>query len=449
MDRDKPGGFLCDEMGLGKTVQMIYVMVTNQKRRTLVIAPKSVLMQWKEEIKRFSSLMVHVWDGPKRTDDLEQLNRYDVVITSYSLLKDVTPLHKIRWNRLILDEAHEVRNSSTKVHSSIMHLQSVIRWNVTGTPVFNSIRDFVNLCKIVGIPQLLVQQDIAGVRDRYVLRRTKEDVSEFNERLKLPKCSFENVEVEMNPDEKIVYKFAFESAQNKIMECANVVDNESRLNMVFIECLLRMRQVMTFAKLYIDGVERKEGETLWTQDFVCSSKKMDLLVESVDSHKTEKTLIFCQFKGEMDEIQKRLKKYKIYRLDGSVSKELRAERITEFRECQEGAVFIIQIKAGGVGLNLQEATRVYIMSPSWNPATELQAIGRCHRTGQTRNVYVKKLIYVSDNPPSVEESIVKVQNQKALVCEEILNDNSVEVQIPGTANTKGPSVKFIKDFFTV
>jgi SNF2 family DNA or RNA helicase len=163
----------------------------------------------------------------------------------------------------------------------------------------------------------------------------------------------------------------------------------------------------------------------------------------------EKTLIFCQFKGEMDEIQKRLKKYRIYRLDGSVSKELRAERITEFRECQEGAVFIIQIKAGGVGLNLQEATRVYIMSPSWNPATELQAIGRCHRTGQTRNVYVKKFIYVSDNPPSVEESIVKVQNQKALVCEEILNDNSVEVQIPGTANTKGPSVKFIKDFFTV
>jgi SNF2 family DNA or RNA helicase len=135
----------------------------------------------------------------------------------------------------------------------------------------------------------------------------------------------------------------------------------------------------------------------------------------------------------MNEIQRRLGKKETYRLDGSVSREQREERVEQFRKTTKPAVFIIQIKAGGVGLNLQEATRVYITSPSWNPATELQAIARAHRTGQVKKVVVKKLIYAgNDELPSIEQSIMQLQNHKALVCAEVLNDPRLEAQIPKT-----------------
>jgi hypothetical protein len=123
----------------------------------------------------------------------------------------------------------------------------------------------------------------------------------------------------------------------------------------------------------------------------------------------------------------------VFRLDGHVGKEDREERITQFRAAGPNAVFLIQIKAGGVGLNLQEASRVYIMAPAWNPATELQAIGRADRTGQKRAVIVKKFIYknASDEYPSVEQSIVDLQVTKSRVCADVLADEKLAVQIPG------------------
>jgi SNF2 family DNA or RNA helicase len=123
-----------------------------------------------------------------------------------------------------------------------------------------------------------------------------------------------------------------------------------------------------------------------------------------------------------------------------VSKEQRDERIQGFKRGPKNSVFIIQIKAGGVGLNLQEATRVYITCPAWNPATELQAIGRAHRTGQTQKVVVRRLIYMGEDGaeplPSVEQSIMQLQEGKAKVCAEVLNDPRLETQVPNVTRTK-------------
>lgn len=442
------GGFLCDEMGLGKTVQLVSTMLGNPKPRTLVVVPKSIITQWVEEITRFAPhLSIGVFDGPER-----KIEDVDVTIAPYTLLTvkgenpgAKTPLHMVSWNRVILDEAHEIRNKKSKLFKSVCRLHTEIRWIVTGTPVFNSMEDFVSLSSFLGLSKTVVQGMTNKVKDIYILRRTKDDLAKINERLRLPPCYFENVELEMYPDEKQLYEIVFLEAQDTIRDAFRNAMSLNAKNMVILECLLRARQCMIWPQMYLDGVA-KQNETQ-AEKWVGRSKKMETLFEMVKSHPNEKTLIFCQFKGEMNYIQKNLDG-PVFRIDGSVPKEERVKQIEGFKKAASNASFIIQIKSGGQGLNLQEATRVYITAPSWNPATELQAIGRSHRTGQTQPVYVKKLIY-KECPRfvSVEEEMMALQGHKSIVCSKVLNDERIEKQIPVNRTSAKISILDIKKIF--
>lgn len=444
------GGFLCDEMGLGKTVQLVSTMLGNPKPRTLIIVPKSIITQWVEEIKRFApNLTVGVFDGPER-----KIKDVDVTVAPYTLLTlkggsvdAKTPLHMVSWDRVILDEAHEIRNKKSKLFKSVCRLQTQIKWIVTGTPVFNSMEDFVSLCTFLGLSKVVVQGMTNKVKDIYILRRTKDDLAKINERLQLPPCYFENVELEMYPDEKQLYEIVFLEAQETIRDAFRNTMSINAKNMVILECLLRARQCMIWPQMYLDGVA-KQNETQ-AEKWVGRSKKMETLFEMVKSHPNEKTLIFCQFRGEMNYIQQQLaSSYPVFRIDGAVPKEERVKQIEGFKKASSGAVFIIQIKSGGQGLNLQEATRVYITAPSWNPATELQAIGRSHRTGQTQPVYVKKMVY-KECPRfvSVEEEMMALQGHKSIVCSKVLNDERIEKQIPVNRTTDKISILDIKKIF--
>jgi SNF2 family DNA or RNA helicase len=442
------GGFLCDEMGLGKTVQLVSTMLGNPKPRTLIIVPKSIITQWVEEITRFApSLTISVFDGPER-----KIEDVDVTIAPYTLLTlkggsadAKTPLHMVSWDRVILDEAHEIRNKKSKLFKSVCRLQTQIKWIVTGTPVFNSMEDFVSLCTFLGLSKVVVQGMTNKIKDIYILRRTKDDLAKINERLQLPPCYFENVELEMYPDEKQLYEIVFLEAQETIRDAFRNTVSLNAKNMVILECLLRARQCMIWPQMYLDGVA-KQNETQ-AEKWVGRSKKMETLFEMVNSHPNEKSLIFCQFRGEMNYIQQQLD-CPVFRIDGAVPKEERVKQIEGFKKAPSGAVFIIQIKSGGQGLNLQEATRVYITAPSWNPATELQAIGRSHRTGQTQPVYVKKLIY-KECPRfvSVEEEMMALQGHKSIVCSKVLNDERIEKQIPVSRTSAKISILDIKKIF--
>ena len=435
------GGFLCDEMGLGKTAQLVTVIKRNKTGSTLVVVPKSIVTQWKNEIHKFApELSVFVYDGIKRTRDASDFERYDVTVCPYSLLTEEAPLvHKIGWGRVILDEAHEIRNRRSKRFKSAMKIGSTYRWVVTGTPVFNEVDDFVSLCAFIGIDRVDVQCSLEAVREKFIIRRTKNNDS-------IPECHFVNVELEMYPEEKTLYAQAFSEAQEMIREMmkrAKAHGNSTMYNMDILEQFLRARQVMAWPQLYIDGMAKKMDEEMnaWTG----RSKKMETLFESIAQHPDEKTLIFCQFKGEMNHIQEKLT-CPVFRIDGTCSKERRESQLAEFNRAPQNSVFLIQVKAGGQGLNIQSASRVYITSPSWNPGTELQAIGRCHRTGQKREVYVKKLIYKGDEKyPSVDESIVALQVRKSLEYAEILGDERLKTQLPGKSESL--SISEIRNIF--
>jgi SNF2 family DNA or RNA helicase len=442
------GGVLADEMGLGKSIQLIATVLGNPKPRTLIIVPKSIITQWSEEIKRFApNLTINIFDGPDR-----RIKEADVTLAPYTLLTTKggsadakTPLHMVQWDRVVLDEAHEIRNKKSKLFKSVCRLQTQIKWIVTGTPVFNSMEDFVSLCTFLGLSKVVVQGMTNKIKDIYILRRTKDDLAKINERLRLPPCHFENVELEMFPDEKQLYEIVFLEAQDTIRDAFRNAVSLNAKNMVILECLLRARQCMIHPQMYLDGVA-KQNETQ-AEKWVGRSNKMETLFRMIDGHPDEKSLIFCQFRGEMNYIQSQLK-CPVFRIDGSVPKEERVKQIEGFKKAAPGAVFIIQIKSGGQGLNLQEATRVYITAPSWNPATELQAIGRAHRTGQTQAVYVKKLVYKECSRfVSVEEEMMALQGHKSIVCSKVLNDERIEKQIPVNRTSDKISILDIKKIF--
>lgn len=443
---DYPGGFLCDEMGLGKTVQLIATMLQNPMRRTLVIVPKSIVTQWRAEIEKFApGMTVHLFDGTKRYVNTTA----QVTVASYSVLPQrkggpVCPLLGFTWDRVILDEGHEIRNAKSKTHITCRALMARVRWVVTGTPIFNSIKDFAALAIFLGIPKSHVQCYTDDIRAKYLLRRTKADCERFT----LPPCDIETVELDMNPEESLLYERVWRESQQTVSDIV-ATGEANKHHMEILEALLRVRQVMAWPQLYTDGMAMKNGTDpeAWTG----GSTKMDTLIESIKSHPTEKTLVFAQFIGEMDEMHVRLKAagFRVYRIDGGVDTDNRAMRIERFKKTQKPAVFIIQIKAGGVGLNLAEASRVYITSPAWNPATELQAIARAHRNGQLRKVYVKKLIYKgSEQLPSIEQSILDLQGHKSAVCAEVLQDERLRSQLP-TAPKNEVTVRAVRKIFAV
>ena len=271
------GGFLCDEMGLGKTVQLVSTMLGNPKPRTLIIVPKSIITQWVEEIHRFApNLTVSVFDGPDR----KMNHDVDVTIAPYTLLtvkggktEMKTPLHMVEWDRVILDEAHEIRNKKSKLFKSVCRLQTQIKWIVTGTPVFNSMEDFVSLCTFLGLSKVVVQGMTQKIKDIYILRRTKEDLAKINERLRLPPCYFENVELEMFPDEKQLYECVFLEAQETIRDAFRHAQSLNAKNMIILECLLRARQAMIWPQMYLDGVA-KQNKTQ-AEKWVGRSNKME------------------------------------------------------------------------------------------------------------------------------------------------------------------------------
>ena len=396
----KKGGILADEVGLGKTIQTIGLLL-ERPGHTLIAGPLGVVPQWAEKLRKIlpeDRFTVVVHHGSTRLtnvveflDTQAQMGKAGIVVTSLGLMTRMGAIHVATWDRLVIDEAHYARNPKTRLFRKCKHLQATTKWMLSATPVQNKTEDLMSLlriaCKLTGRTRNL--EKIKKLRNIFLLRRTKEEIKQT-----LPLLTIENKICRfLSEDEEQFYSLVEQNtaeAFNQAMRRRN-----AGTNILILELLLRLRQCTLHPQMVIDGYKKKgifnqelpKWDTKTTKIHYLEKIIKKELIKSPD----QRTIIFCQFHKEIDLIQEMLTENgftsEVY--SGKTNQETRQEILSGIL-CPQ--FLIIQIRAGGAGLNLQEYNRVFITSPDWNPSNEFQAIGRAHRNGQTKPVKVTRLI---------------------------------------------------------
>ena len=423
------GGILADEVGLGKTLQSIQLITKNKKLNTLILVPKSLLNQWKLEFERFAQHVQVTFDEELYQN--EDINVIHVHVASHSKMNaknnDITnnKYTCIEWDRVIVDEAHVLKNHRSKIHKACVNLDSEIKWALSATPVMNKMEDFINIIRWVGVPQHICQNYTKDIVKFFTKRRTKEDVCTENIELELPKCHIENVKLQFETEnEHNMYIDVYNEMRDKMLEMAETKSNRNIVKA--LELLLRVRQICCHPITFIEGMERKYKKQLYSLENIESTKLIKIVEDIKSTPNDDKCLIFCHFIREMDFYCEYLttEGYDIARLDGSMDNIKRSFNVNKFNTDSSCKVLVIQVQAGGVGFNFQAANRLYITSPTWNPALQHQVIGRAHRTGQKKEVYVKIYSIKSkkESETFIEDYIINLQKVKMKMISEILCD---------------------------
>jgi len=392
------GGLLCDEMGLGKTLLMIACMKLNPTKNTLIVVPKSLIHQWRDKVMELLGRTPQVFHGAFAkaftfNNDLEEQKEImskRIFITTYGMLK--SNLSKIKWDRIIYDEAHNMRTKKTKVFTNAMKIDATIKWMVTGTPVQNSWNDVINLCKLLNFPEgrdMLVKGADKEVQREYIqsimLVRTKKEV-----KIKMPTLNVNIVKVAPSTIEE---RKLLSDVHSRLM-CTNIVADLNypiigSIGNLPLTYMLRAKQSCSYAKMIEKCVknayelERSDNDSnSIVPDFVkMSTSKLTKLVDTIEHYgKKVKKLVFYTFQKEMEFIRNQLtmKHYNVGVINGKTNTKKKNDLICS----TEYDVMLIQIKSGSDGLNLQQYQQVYFVSPHWNPAVEQQAIARIYRIGQ-------------------------------------------------------------------
>jgi len=425
------GACLADDMGLGKTIQALAIMLHRAARGpSLVVAPTSVCWNWIAEADRFGPAlnMVQFNGNNNREDLVKSLKQQDVLVTSYGLLiQEAELLSAVEWNMIVLDEAQAIKNFLTKRSRAAMALKGDFRLVTTGTPIENHLGELWNLFNFIN-PGLLgslqrFNQRFAVPIEKYnnrdarkrlkrliqpfILRRLKSQVLE-----ELPPRTEVVLQVEMSPKEAAFYEALRRQALETI-EADNAPVAQKHLKI--LAQIMKLRQAACHPRLVISQTP-------------ISSSKLELFSEVVSEliENRHKALVFSQFVGHLSLIREHLDSRNIsYRyLDGSTPAKERKKQVDGFQS-GEGDLFLISLKAGGLGLNLTAADYVIHMDPWWNPAVEDQASDRAHRIGQQRPVTVYRLV----TKGTIEEKIVKLHQDKRDLAGSLLDGSDISGKI--------------------
>jgi len=426
------GGILADDMGLGKTIQALsmlhhYKEVTGGLK-ALVVCPTTLIYNWRNEVQKFSpSLSFHIHHGSIRTRNVEELNAHNIIITTYGTLRsDIQVLLKMNFDYVVLDESQAIKNPASKVTKAASLLNAKNRLCMSGTPLQNNTFDIFAQMNFLN-PGLLgnmefFRNEFATPIDKFgeqeqkehlrkllfpfILRRTKEQVAKD-----LPEKTETILFCEMETEQRKVYEAYRNSYREKIL---GTIDQQGigKSQLTILQGLMKLRQICDSPAILNED-----------EKYPNHSIKLDELAREIEENiGNHKALIFSQFLGMLALIKKKLIEDGIpfEYFDGSTSAPDREKAIENFQNNDECRVFLISLKAGGVGLNLTAADYVYIVDPWWNPAVEQQAIDRTHRIGQTKNIFAYRMICVD----TIEDKILELQERKRKLASELIADDA-------------------------
>ncbi len=426
------GGILADDMGLGKTVQALSYMEhykrENGSVKVLVVCPTTLIYNWENEIKKFTpQLTYQIHHGSGRNRATENLLNFDVTITTYGTLRsDIRFFMEVKFDYVILDESQAIKNPASKVTRAAGLLDASYRICMSGTPLQNNTFDiyaqmnFLNPGMLGSIEffrqEFAIPIDKLGEADRkehlrkllypFILRRTKEQVARD-----LPEKQEMILWCEMQDAQRKIYESYRNDYRQRILGTIND-QGISRSQFTILQGLIKLRQICDSPAILNDD-ESYENHSI----------KIDELAREITEDMSDhKALIFSQFLGMLSLIRQKLEELGIpYEyFDGSTSAPDREKAIRNFQSNEEIRVFLISLKAGGVGLNLTAADYVYIVDPWWNPAVEQQAIDRTHRIGQTKNIFAYRMICRD----TIEDKILKLQEKKRALAKDLISDES-------------------------
>lgn len=417
------GGCLADDMGLGKTLQVIAFL--SQKCMcnsfNLIIVPKTLLVNWQREIKRFSPITsLYVYHGSER--DKTVIGNYKVIISTYrTLVNDIDLFKDYRFTNLIIDEAQYIKNSKSKAYRALKSINAAMKIILTGTPLENNIEEFLGLMRLIN-PSIMnsckdtilyeknALERVRMITSPFVLRRLKKDVLKD-----LPDKQEQVLYVKMEIEQQKLYDRMLDSIRYEILRKNEKFEIKS--NAIMLSGLLYLQEICCHPKLL-----NKE----YNEEGCVKSAKLDLLMDLLKTlySSDHKVVVFSRFTKMLKIIEKKLvcEHMNYFYLDGKTKN--RMTIIDEFEYSKQG-VFLISLKAGGTGINLTSADTAILYDPWWNPASEKQAEDRIYRIGQKKNVMIYRLIVEG----TIEEKIQKLQYEKTELFSEILDDHDMPMPI--------------------
>ncbi len=437
------GGVLADDMGLGKTLQIIAFLLSQKKSKSIVVVPTSVIYNWMDEFEKFApSIRIGLVHGSKSKRDkvlrefkrglgikIEEDNlkeksyeKYDVLLTTYGTLKnDEKAYENLSFDYCIIDEAQNIKNPAAQATLSVKNIKSRCNIALTGTPIENNLMELWSIFDFVMPGYLFTKErfrerfildesnlsELKYLITPFILRRLKEDVlSELPEKLE------KKYLVEMKGKQKQLYSFYVKAIKNQLNENKSS-EKSGRDKINLFSYLTKLREICLDPSLVVP-------------DYTGGSSKLTVVKEIVKdaSESGKKILLFSQFTSVLKKIEEDFKKEDIsyLYLDGGTSAKDRVERVKKFNEDSNIKVFLISLKAGGVGLNLTSASVVIHFDPWWNPAVEDQATDRAHRFGQENKVEVIKLVAKD----TIEEKIVLMQEDKRELIQSLMDGKTMD-----------------------
>ncbi|NGT12806.1 DEAD/DEAH box helicase, partial [Clostridium perfringens] len=437
------GGVLADDMGLGKTIQIIAFLLSQKKSKSIVVVPTSVIYNWMDEFEKFApSIKIGLVHGSKSKRDkvlrdfkrglgikIEESNlkeksyeKYDVLLTTYGTLKnDEKSYENLSFDYCIIDEAQNIKNPVAQATLSVKNIKSRCNIALTGTPIENNLMELWSIFDFVMPGYLFTKErfrerfildesnlsELKSLITPFILRRLKEDVlSELPEKLE------KKYLVEMKGKQKQLYSSYVKAIKNQLNENkSSAKSGRDKINL--FAYLTKLREICLDPSLVVP-------------DYKGESSKLTVVKEIVKdaSESGKKILLFSQFTSVLQKIEEDFKKEDIsyLYLDGGTSAKDRVERVKKFNEDSNIKVFLISLKAGGVGLNLTSASVVIHFDPWWNPAVEDQATDRAHRFGQENKVEVIKLVAKD----TIEEKIVLMQEDKRELIQSLMDGKTMD-----------------------